>query len=344
MTPSVAAEAADVLYALQAPLVASVLLALGAPLVARRCPPRAATLVLAACAVVSSAVTALVLVLHLVVLLARLPVVAGLVGYDAERLAHHVPVPPAASALAVALLAAGVVRALALSRRRRQALRAADDLCSRLGGPAGGVIVVDDGAEAFALPSRGGRVVVSRALMDALPGPEQAALLAHERAHLRDHHDVLRAATAWSAALDPLLVGLPRSVRYASERWADESAVAALGGDRPLVARAVARAGLVRTSLAGRTAWRSVALAGGEGDVVQRVRALLARRPGSGRPLVAAGALCLAVLLAAGGHAVEDTAEVLQHVLSGGNEPDSGLATVDLVHEAGHRALEVLAR
>lgn len=329
------------LYALQAPLVASVLLALAAPLVARRCPPQAATLVLAACAVGSAVTTSLALVLHLFVLVARVPAVASLLGYDAGRFAHHVPVPAAASLAAVGLLAAGLVRALVLWRRRARALRAADELCSRLGGAVGGVVVVDDGAEAFALPSRGGRVVVSRALMDALPVQERAALLAHERAHLRDHHDLLRAATAWSAALDPLLVGLLPAVRYASERWADESAAASLGGDRPLVARAVARAGLLRTALSGRPGWRSVALAGGEGDVVQRVRALLAGRPGSGRPLAVAGALCLALLLAAGGHAVEDTAEVLQHVRSGGHDRD-GLASVHLLHEAGQRALERL--
>lgn len=330
------------LYALQAPLLASLLLSLGAPVVARRCPPRAATVVLAACAVGSALTTALVLVLHLLVLVARVPAVAALLGYDPQRLAHHVPVPAAASLLAVALLAVGAVRLLVLRRRRALALRAADDLCSRLGGPVGGVVVVEDGAEAFALPSRGGRVVVSRALMDALPADEQAALLAHERAHLRDHHDLLRSATAWAAALDPLLVGLLPAVRYASERWADEAAAVALGGDRPLVARAVARAGLLRSRLAGRSAWRGVALAGGEGDVVQRVRALLGGRPSSGRPLVAAGALCLALLLAAGGHAVEDTAEVLQHVLSGGQDLDGGLASVRLVHQVGHRAVQEL--
>ncbi|MGQ7297942.1 M48 family metalloprotease [Quadrisphaera sp. KR29] len=328
-------------YALQAPLVASLLLALGAPAVARRCPPRAATVVLAACAVGCALTTALVLLLHLVVLVAQLPAVAARAAYDAGRLAHHVPVPQQASLVAVAVLLAGALRAAALHRRRALALRAADDLCARLGGRVGGVVVVDDGAEAFALPSRGGRVVVSRALLEALPGEEQAALLAHERAHLHDHHDLLRAATAWSAALDPLLAGLPAAVRYASERWADEAAAAALGGDRPLVARAVARAGLVRTALEGRAAWGSVALAGGEGDVVRRVRALLARRPSSGRPLLAAGALCLALLVAAGGHAVEDTAEVLQHVRSGGQEAE-GLASVHLVHQAGHRALEEL--
>ncbi|TNM67674.1 M56 family peptidase [Streptomyces sp. NP160] len=330
------------LYALQAPVVASLLLALGAPLVARRCPPRAATVVLAACAVGTSLTTAVVLLLHLVVLVARVPAVASLLGYDAHRLAHHVPVPAGASLLAVGVLVAGVVRVLVLRRRRAAALRAADDLCSRLGGPVGGVVVVDDGAEAFALPGRGGRVVVSRALMDALPAPEQAALLAHERAHLRDHHDLLRSATAWAAALDPLLVGLLPAVRYASERWADESAAAVLGDDRPLVARAVARAGLLRSAVGDRGPWRGVALAGGEGDVVQRVRALLGRRPGSGRPLAAAGALCLALLLVAGGHAVEDTAEVLQHVLSGGQDLDGGLAAVHLVHAAGHRAVEQL--
>ncbi|PWJ53943.1 Peptidase family M48 [Quadrisphaera granulorum] len=327
---------------MQAPLVASLLLTLVARAVAHRCPPRAAVMVLVACAVGCAVTTALVLALHLLVLVAQQPSVAAALGYDPARFAHHVPVPWQASLLAVALLAVAVVRVRLLRRRRNRALRAADDLCSRLGGQVGGVVVVDDGAEAFALPTRGGRVVVSRALLEALPAGEQAALLAHERAHLRDHHDLLRAATAWAAAIDLLLLGVPAAVRYASERWADESAAAELGGDRPLVARAVARAGLARTALQERPAWASVALAGGEGDVVRRVRALLAHRPGRGRPLLGLGAVCLALLLAAGGHAVEDTAEVLQHVRSGGQDTEHGLASVELAHQVGHRALEEL--
>lgn len=332
------------LYALQVPVVASLLLALAAPLVARRCPPRAAALVLAACAAGCAATTAVVLGLHAVVLLGQLPPVAALLGYDPGRFAHHVPVPPQASLLAVGVLGAGLARGAVLLRRRASALRAADDLCSRLGGRAGGVVVVEGGAEAFALPSRGGRVVVSRALLEALPEPEQEALLAHEHAHLGAHHDLVRAVTAWSAALDPLLVGVPSAVRYATERWADEAAVVAVGGDRPLVARAVARAGLVGAAAPGdRGDWTAVALAGGGGDVVRRVRALLGSRPRGGRPLAAAGALCLVALLVVGGHAVEDVAEVVQHVRSGGQDGEPGLATADLVRGAGDRVLSELA-
>jgi len=242
------------------------------------------------------------------------------------------------------VLGAGLVRGAVLLRRRTRALRAADALCSRLGGRAGAVVVVEGGAEAFALPRRGGRVVVSRALMDALPVREQEALLAHERAHLGAHHDLVRAVTAWSAALDPLLVGVPPAVRYATERWADEAAAEAVGGDRPLVARAVARAGLVRAASPGdRGAWTAVALAGGGGDVVRRVRALLGSRPRGGRALAVAGAVCLVALLVAGGHAVEDVAEVVQHVRSGGQDAEPGLAAAHLVRGAGDRVISELA-
>jgi len=332
-----------VLYALQVPVAASLLLALAARLVARWCPPRAAALVLAACAAGCAATTAVVLALHAAVLLGRLGPVAALLGYDPARFADHVPVPPQASLLAVGVLGAGLVRGGVLLRRRARALRAADALCSRLGGRAGGVVVVEGGAEAFALPRRGGRVVVSRALLEALSVPEREALLAHERAHLGAHHDLVRALAAWSTALDPLLVGVPSAVRYATERWADEAAVVAVGGDRPLVARAVARAGLVRAgSPDDRGAWAAVALAGGGGDVVRRVRALLGSAPRGGRPLAVAGALCLAALLVVGGHAVEDVAEVVEHVRSGGQDAEPGLAAAHLVRGAGDRVLSEL--
>ena len=53
--------------------------------------------------------------------------------------------------------------------------------CRRLGPGAGGLVVVDDPApDAYALPGLSGRVVVSTAMLRALPAAERRALLAHE--------------------------------------------------------------------------------------------------------------------------------------------------------------------
>jgi len=67
---------------------------------------------------------------------------------------------------------------------------------------------------------------------------------AHERSHLRHRHHWYLVATEMAVAVVPPLRRLADQVRFATERWADEDAAAALGGDRDLVARAIARAAL----------------------------------------------------------------------------------------------------
>lgn len=101
---------------------------------------------------------------------------------------------------------------------------------------------------AYCLPGVRGRVVLSEGALSTLDGPEVAAVLAHERAHLRARHDlVLEAFTAVHAAF-------PRFVRSASaldavrllvELLADDAAVRAAGPAplaRALVACASSRA------------------------------------------------------------------------------------------------------
>ena len=49
-------------------------------------------------------------------------------------------------------------------------------------------------------------------------------MLAHERAHLRQHHHIHHALAELAAAADPITFRLRAAVGLATERWADETA------------------------------------------------------------------------------------------------------------------------
>lgn len=116
-------------------------------------------------------------------------------------------------------------------------------------------------------------------------------LFAHERAHLdQNHHRYLLVAELAVAVL-PTLRPLAEQLRLATERAADDAAAHAMGNDRPLVARSIAKAavsvGEYRTLVAG--------LRGG--SVPLRIDALLGPPP---RPTVrrigAATALAVSIM------------------------------------------------
>ena len=95
---------------------------------------------------------------------------------------------------------------------------------------------------AYAAPGRPHQVVVSDGLLDALDDDETAAVLRHERSHLRHrHHDALtlaRDVEAWLGWFPP--AGRSVSVlRLAVERWADEDAGNVSASARPAVRRAL---------------------------------------------------------------------------------------------------------
>ncbi|MFE0465122.1 M56 family metallopeptidase [Kitasatospora sp. NPDC058965] len=102
-------------------------------------------------------------------------------------------------------------------------------------------VLDDDRADAYALPGRPGRIVVTAGMLRALPAPERAALLAHERAHLTSRHHLFLAVAEYAAVLHPALRRLRDPLGYHLERWADESAARSVG-DRAVTARAVGRA------------------------------------------------------------------------------------------------------
>ncbi|WP_344442397.1 M56 family metallopeptidase, partial [Kitasatospora nipponensis] len=97
-------------------------------------------------------------------------------------------------------------------------------------------VLDDDRADAYALPGRPGRIVVTTGMLRALPAPERAALLAHERAHLTCRHHLFLAAAEYAAVLHPALRALRAPLGFHLERWADEAAARSVrertGADR----------------------------------------------------------------------------------------------------------------
>ncbi|MFE3830290.1 M48 family metalloprotease [Streptomyces sp. NPDC059092] len=170
------------------------------------------------------------------------------------------------------------------------------------GGGAELAVLRDELPDAYALPGRPGRIVVTTGMLRALEPAEREALFAHERAHLRGRHHVLLQAVELAALCHPALRGLRAPLGYALERAADEAAAAAVG-DRRLAARAIGRAALAtRGASASATGRPRAALAAAAGPVPRRVAALLGPArdgatglPTAGRLLAGALLVCLAV-------------------------------------------------
>ena len=93
---------------------------------------------------------------------------------------------------------------------------------------------------AYCVPGLRSRVVLSQGTIDALSAEQVEAVLAHERAHLRERHDlILEFFTVMYMALPPILRSPEalREVQLLAEVLADRSAVKAVGP--VVVARAV---------------------------------------------------------------------------------------------------------
>lgn len=281
------------------PLAVSVLLGASASPLGRRLPPSTAVRLLTAAMLVAALASGFVLAAAGVLVVAQIPLVAALGHYSAHVLGSGLPVPVAAgcvAAVTVCGLLAAALRRAALGGRD---LVLAAVACRRLGPAVNGLVVVDDEEpDAYTLPGIGGRVVVSTAMLRALPPDERRVLLAHEAAHLSRRHHLWVQAAELAAAADPLLRPAARAVRAAVERDADEVAAAEVG-DRTLAARALARAGLARAA-ARREGMPEIALAGADGTVADRARALLAGPPPRRRLLAGMVAgLMLATVIAA---------------------------------------------
>jgi Peptidase family M48 len=288
-----------VIVAMTLPLAVSVLLGVSAARLGRRLPPGTAVRLLTAAMLVTALANGFVLAVAGLLVLAQIPLVAALGHYSARVLGSGLPVPVVAggvAAVTVCGLLAAALRQAALGGRD---LVLAAVACRRLGPAVNGLVVVDDDEpDAYTLPGLGGRVVVSTAMLRALPADERRVLLAHEAAHLSRRHHLWVQAAELAAAANPLLRPAAAAVRAAVERDADEIAAAEVG-DRALAARALARAGLARAAARRATA-PQVALAGADAAVAERARALLAGPPPRRRVLAG----MLAALMLATGAAV----------------------------------------
>ena len=146
---------------------------------------------------------------------------------------------------------------------------------------------------AYCLPGGTPRVVLTSGAVELFDDEELAAVLAHERAHLAERHDlVVLPFAAWSKAL-PWLPAVRRSraaVGRLVEMVADDRACAAC--DRAVLACALARFGVVSSAPDG-----ALAAAGG-GTVLARVERLLdpPRRSARLRWVLVASAITLLVL------------------------------------------------
>lgn len=203
---------------------------------------------------------------------------------------------------ASAVLAAMALRVLMVMRRHRAAFVSTDDRR----------VAVLDTAEpvAYAAPGKPGCVVVSTGLLSVLEPRERQVVFAHERAHLQLAHHRLLLAGALAVAVVPILAPLVHRLRLATERQADEQAVAAMGGDRQLVAVAITKAAITKSSFNG------LVPAINGASVVARVEALVGAPPSrwsyrAGVGLAAAGT---AVVIGAGSIQMHHIWVLAEHV------------------------------
>ncbi|TQN43108.1 peptidase M48-like protein [Blastococcus colisei] len=203
-----------------------------------------------------------------------------------------------AAVLAGVLLSGGVllrlgwvaVRTRLRDQRERRRLRATILVGARPEQSLGAVLLESDHAAAFCLPGRLRTVVVTTAALHALSADELAAVLAHERAHLRGRHHL---AVGTARILDRAFPGVPLFSRSRAEI---ERLVELLADDA--AARQVNRVEVASAlvTLAGMRA-PAPALAAAQGAGVLRVGRLL--RPaaplGAAQRMVAATAAVLVV-------------------------------------------------
>ncbi|MFE3638075.1 M48 family metalloprotease [Streptomyces cellostaticus] len=271
-----------------------------------RLPPVAALWAVTACAVVLAGCSLAALGLCLLTGLLELPLFAALGELiHPLRTGSDLLVLPAAAVSVGALALCAWTLARSVLRQAR-AFRTARTEAGR--GPAAGDLCVVESVrpDAYALPGRPHRIVVTTAMLRCLDGPEREALFAHERAHNQGGHHYFLAAAELAAHCHPALRPVRDCIRLAAERAADEAAADRVG-DRRLTARAIARAALAaQAEPSGRPAFAAAATAG---PVPQRVRALLTGAPApgrAGRPVAALLLVCAVVSSGASATALAD--------------------------------------
>lgn len=258
------------------PLLLAAVLALATAALHRRLPPVLATRVSTAALVVVAAAAVPTVWITGASYLVHAPLIGRWMDSCAEALHAHHPMSPWLGVPALLLTAVGIGRAVRTVRAYRDVR---DDR-------PGVDVVVDDDLVAFTVPGRGGRIVLSTALQEALSHDELQVVLAHERAHGRHRHDryllVAQVAAALLAPLQPLVSRL----RFSLERWADEEAVQVCG-DRRFVARTLGRVAVYRADRRPALAFTGLGVAG-------RMSALMA--PPAPQPNLAGRGLLLGLI------------------------------------------------
>lgn len=174
-------------------------------------------------------------------LTASVPAVASAVadGSWTDRLEHDPWMPARIAAVTGAVLlfshlvltlAVTAWRTIAQRRRHRQMVELlAAPPGQRDPGPDGTRVLPHEVPLAYCLPGLSGSLtVLSQGLIDQLSAPEVGAVIAHERAHLRQRHDLLRLAfEAWHRAVAwlPTTATARRAVAQLTEMLADDAAL-----------------------------------------------------------------------------------------------------------------------
>jgi Zn-dependent protease with chaperone function len=181
------------------------------------------------------------------------------------------------------------------ARRRQRELLA---LLAHGDPKAPGALVVDyPAAAAYCLPGIRSQIVVSVGTLDLLAPAELAAVLAHERAHLRARHDLVLIPFTSLRRTFPrsrVVAQAYRTVALLVEMMADDRALRVRG----LLARELATA-LLRFGTAGAECAPAGALAAAEGELTARVNRLLTPPPPLSRPLQVMVIMAAASLVAA---------------------------------------------
>jgi Zn-dependent protease with chaperone function len=203
--------------------------------------------------------------------LAEIPAVAVLGGWSYRIVAADSVHEPWTPWFCLAWCAAAGLAVTLAVRRHRRAVVVANRLAAALPGGDQVVVASSEVVDAFALPGRPARIVVTTAMRDLLDADQLAVVIAHERGHLDQRHHDLVWLTRLGAAIHPVLFPMVRRVEYLAERTADEAAARTVG-DRRGVAEAL---GLVALHTRGGRRVGALHIGSRLGQTPRRVMALL---------------------------------------------------------------------
>jgi hypothetical protein len=228
-------------YSVYAGLGFAALFGLIAPLISRRVAPAIATWLLSTGGLIAAVSGVGALGLLAMTWIGQNPSIAAEGHWSITALRHADPVRFPVAICALAVFAGCVTRFIWVGTNRARAVAAAYRLNRGISDTGSDLVVLpEDRPDAYAVPGRPGRIFVTRGMLTLLSREECDVMLAHERSHLRHRHHWHRTAALVARSLNPLLIALPQSQDWLTERWADEDA--ARGADRATVAFALRRA------------------------------------------------------------------------------------------------------